>query len=125
MYNPKDSESLIVNGNCNVPEVEMRVRKCNENTLVELYTDLQAMHQVTMNNLLSKHCGEVEKLLKKPERGHAKQESSVEGIQKVSSSIVSYDKSNTGSSFCVDAPFVRLCSRSDTPITRYTAPHTP
>jgi hypothetical protein len=79
-YNQKDDEPPVANGNHDVPDAEMRVRKRDEKTLVELYSDLQAKHQAEMNDLLSKHRGEVERLLKKQKLGHVKKDSGVEGI---------------------------------------------
>jgi hypothetical protein len=84
-YNPKDGETPVVNGSHDTgmstqPDTETRVRKDDEKTLVELYSDLQAKHQAEMNDLLSKHRGEVERLLKKRKMGHAKKDSVVEGM---------------------------------------------
>jgi hypothetical protein len=84
-YNQLDDEPPVVNGSLDVevstqPDVEMRVRKNDEKTLVELYFDLQAKHQAEMNDLLSKHRGKIEKLLKKQKLGHAKKDFGVEGI---------------------------------------------
>jgi hypothetical protein len=91
-YNAKDGEQPVVNGTHDAetvtqPETQVapleddRVRKREEKSLVELYSDLQAKHQSEMNDLLNKHRGEVERLLKKQKQGHAREDSGVEGIE--------------------------------------------
>lgn len=59
---------------------EMLAPRGEERTLIQQYSDLQAKHQAEMNDLLNQQRGEVERLLAKQIKGHAKKDSGVEGI---------------------------------------------
>jgi hypothetical protein len=61
-------------------QAESQAPRVESRTLVQQYSDLQAKHQAEMNDMLNKHKGEIERLLKKESQGHAKKDSAVEGM---------------------------------------------
>jgi len=74
-YNKKDGEQHIVTNGTSDAETSVKPAakvfaqssKVDGRTLVQQYSDLQAKHQAELNDLLNKHRGEAERLLKEGE----------------------------------------------------------
>jgi hypothetical protein len=87
-YNAKEDSINGVNGakaatqqeTQDTPQMDVQASIREEKTLVQQYSDLQAKYQAELNDLLSKHRGEVERLLVKQGKGDARNDSGAGGV---------------------------------------------